>query len=738
MLEIAPANERKHLFMAETATEKLVEVLSRRDFLKLIAGAGLGFGIAMTGLDRISLHNNKTDSNGRTNRSNSLFREAYALPGPGSWETASQLGSAFNTTITAIHVAMLKTGNILILAGSSFYKPPPPNWHNDWLLYNPANGNKGQTQFTTYDPFCSHQVQLPDGKIFFAGGTLLYDEDLASCNGQFRGIKQTYIYNPDVGTNGTMTLGPNMREARWYPTMINLPDGRVACFSGDDEFGNPSENRLVQIYDPTIGSIGEWVNPPHGGGPGTPTSYTPHTENDACEGDPYGGSGQTYTPTSPEGGPWSLAPILGNYPRMHLMPSGLIFKVGMNGDVRAWNPTNALISPLAQYAWGNYAATGSSRSYGNSFLLPLENETTEKGRILICGGGGSNTAQLLTFTGNTSFSTTSLPNLNFGRKYSSQIILPDGTCMIFGGTNGGSTQVYQPEAIHPDNLSAGWDDSPPLATVPRVYHSTALLLPDGRVWNASGTPNSGNVNTNERRVEIYNPWYMNPASSRPTITGDPIVSSIYGSQGGTITITTPDAQQLDLIRPASGKPNTVSLVRLNAVTHHYEPNMRLVWLKILSSNSNSVVVNMPLNANLAPPGYYTIHVLKNGRPSAGKIIKIPGDTVSNPDQTTPTLTITSPSAAQVFSGPASGFTIQVAGGAADNTTNGVASVQVTGPNGQPATNIQNVSGNWSSWTATVNTGSSSPGTLTRTIIATTTDTAGNTSSVTIPITIVFS
>jgi hypothetical protein len=153
MLRIVLANERKHLFMAETAIEKLVEVLSRRDFLKLIAGAGLGFGIAMTGLDRISLLNNNTASNGRTSRGNSLFREAYALPGPGTWQTASQLGSAFNTTITAIHVAMLKTGNILILAGSSFNKPPPPDWHNDWLLYNPANGNKGQTQFTEYDPF---------------------------------------------------------------------------------------------------------------------------------------------------------------------------------------------------------------------------------------------------------------------------------------------------------------------------------------------------------------------------------------------------------------------------------------------------------------------------------------------------------------------------------------------------------------------------------------------------------
>jgi hypothetical protein len=144
---------------------------------------------------------------------------------------------------------------------------------------------------------------------------------------------------------------------------------------------------------------------------------------------------------------------------------------------------------------------------------------------------------------------------------------------------------------------------------------------------------------------------------------------------------------------------------------------------------------MPLNENLAPPGYYMIHILANGVPSEAKIIQIPG-TAPPPDQATPTLTLISPSAAQVFAGPASGFTINVAGSASDNTVNGIGSVQVIGPNGQPGA-VSNVSGNWSSWTAIVNTGSSSPGMVQRTIKATATDLSGNSSSVTIPIKISF-
>ena len=87
---------------------------------------------------------------------------------------------------------------------------------------------------------------------------------------------------------------------------------------------------------------------------------------------------------------------------------------------------------------------------------------------------------------------------------------------------------------------------------------------------------------------------------------------------------TPDGPTID----------SVSLVRLGAATHHYDPNARLIWLQLVSSTSNSVTVSAPLNSRLAPPGYYMIHVLKGGVPSIAKIIKIPG-TASPPDTTPP-------------------------------------------------------------------------------------------------------
>jgi hypothetical protein len=71
-----------------------------------------------------------------------------------------------------------------------------------------------------------------------------------------------------------------------------------------------------------------------------------------------------------------------------------------------------------------------------------------------------------------------------------------------------------------------------------------------------------------------------------------------------------------------------------STTHHYDPNQRLLWLSLQpgATTPNSVTVDAPLNGNLAPPGYYMIHVLTgpqtNKIPSKGTIIQIPGPNVT--------------------------------------------------------------------------------------------------------------
>jgi hypothetical protein len=287
---------------------------------------------------------------------------------------------------------------------------------------------------------------------------------------------------------------------------------------------------------------------------------------------------------------------------MHLLPSGNVVVSGMLDDIRLWNRSTGSWSVLGTF-------TPSYRHYGTSVLLPLENTTSERGKILVVGGSptaadpATAEVQVLDFNaGNPSRRT--VERLQYGRKYLAPVILPDGKILVVGGAGQGNTNFrYVPEVFDPDTET--WS-SLPAASVPRVYHQVALLLADGRIWNAGSTRSRSNW---ELRTELFSPGYF--FATRPSISGAPTV----GSYGGVISIPTSEGQNID----------RATLVKCPDTTHHYDSNMRLLNLAVESRTSNSVTVDAPLNANLAPPGYYYIHLVNDSNiPSRARIIRIPG------------------------------------------------------------------------------------------------------------------
>jgi hypothetical protein len=87
-----------------------------------------------------------------------------------------------------------------------------------------------------------------------------------------------------------------------------------------------------------------------------------------------------------------------------------------------------------------------------------------------------------------------------------------------------------------------------------------------------------------------------------------------------------------------------------ATTHHYDANQRLVWLQITNRGSSSITVSAPINANIAPPGYYMIFILNSsGVPSVGRIVKIPGTGAGGGGDTTPPSQVTGLAASSVSS-----------------------------------------------------------------------------------------
>jgi hypothetical protein len=545
--------------------------ISRREFLKFLGTGAAALGLGVFGFNSFFNNSPKIQNNNDNNGRRASAQSA------GSWD--SPVNQPLDTT--SVHATLIAGGKVLWIMGSGNNEPHAdgPFYHGIW---NP-DGSFGSTNTLSDDLFCCGMATLANGNVLLAGGTL--DHDNQALNGKWHGGKFAYEADFSSGSIGNRT---EMAAGRWYPTCVTLPDGKVFVVQGWDEYG--CNNRLVEIYDPGPKSWQIKLDP------GTSVTYCVGS----CATQFYPEAG------SPCYGP-GCAPYLSLYPRMHLMPSGLIASVGAELDDRVYDPNTF------KWVWSGKTI---KRHYGTSVLCPLDNTTTEKGKILVCGGSplsqdpATNTAQIVEPSGTNGLSRRSVQSMQHARKHIGPVILPTGQIVIFGGnlqTN--KSPVLQPEMFDP--VSETWTVWP-AATVPRMYHQVSLLLHDGRVWTAGTTPTQL---IKEVRVEVFNPWYI--SETRPTISGDPT----GGSYGGTITIPTPNAADIA----------KVSLVKVSATTHHYNTDQRLIWLQIDSKTASSVTVKAPINNKLAPPGYYLIHVLNSaGVPSVGTFIKIPGSGDSPP------------------------------------------------------------------------------------------------------------
>ena len=538
----------------------MAERVSRREFLKIIGAAGAGLALGSLGFTTF-LKGGKS--------ANCASAQAF-----GSWQLGGQ------THVTAIHVAALTNGKVIYIAGSGYY------WQNELGpfqqgIYDPATNTAQALPNISEDMFCVGNSMLPNGNVLFTGGTLTYDT--RSANGKWLGLKGAWIY--DAQSN-TLRRIASMKHGRWYPSQVLLGDGKVLVVGGYDEYG--AYNKLTEIFDPAAETWSIKYDP------GFTTTYC------AGEGEDPGimpGAGQ------PCYGP-GVTPNVLLYPRLHLMPSGLVAVCGQIKTMRTFNPATG------EWKFAGNMLLGGSRGYGTSVLLPLQNTAAEKGSILVFGGTvtadsfATNTAEILTLNGITLQPRWTVSSA-FGRKHPIPVILPDGKILAIGGTtyqNSSTNKIMAAELFDP--VAETWTTLPAM-TVPRLYHSAGVLLKDGRVWTAGTTPSRL---TSELRVEYFVPSYYSAA--RPTISGTPTV----GGYGQTITVPTPDGLNI----------NAVSLVMLSSETHAGNSDQRLVWLQIQSKTADQVVVSAPINGNIAPPSYYYLHVLKQGIPSVAAIVKIPG------------------------------------------------------------------------------------------------------------------
>jgi galactose oxidase len=148
-------------------------------------------------------------------------------------------------------------------------------------------------------------------------------------------------------------------------------------------------------------------------------------------------------------------------------------------------------------------------------------------------------------------------------------------------------------------------------SVPRNYHSVAVLLPDGRIFSGGGGLCGDTCTTNHPDGQIFTPPYLLNADgsqrARPTITMAPTASQ----PGSTITVTTDRAVQ------------TFALVRIGEATHSVDNDQRRIPLRIQTTTGNSSSLTIPSNRGIVLPGNYMLFAMDSeGVPSVSKTINI--------------------------------------------------------------------------------------------------------------------
>jgi galactose oxidase len=418
---------------------------------------------------------------------------------------------------------------------------------------DPATGVVTQRTVTEtgHDMFCPGISVLPDGRILVTGG-----DDSA----------KTSIYDP---ATDAWTTGPEMKISRGYQASTTLSDGRVFTIGGSWSGGRGGKDG--EVWSAAAG----WQR--LSGAP-----VTPMLTNDA--------QGVFRSDNHAWLFAWSNATVFQAGPSKAMnwfstTGSGGTTPAGPRGD-----DTDAMDGNAVMYDAGKILTLGGSPSYQNS-------TATANAYVITLNGAAATVRKVA-------------PMAN-PRAFANSVVLPDGKVVVFGGQNyavpfSDNTAVFSAELWDPATESFTTMAS---ASLPRTYHSVALLLPDGRVFTGGGGL-CGNCATNHFDGEIFTPPNLINAdgtpASRPAITAAPTTAA----NGATITVATN--------RAVTG----FALVRFGSATHTVDTDQRRIALTP-TTVAGGYTLNIPADPGVALPGYYMLFALDPfGVPSVASTIRI--------------------------------------------------------------------------------------------------------------------
>lgn len=206
------------------------------------------------------------------------------------------------------------------------------------------------------------------------------------------------------------------------------------------------------------------------------------------------------------------------------------------------------------------------------------------------------------------------------------VALPDGTYMIMNGAHQGVAGFGL--ANDPNFNAVLYDLALPVGQrmsilnstiVARMYHSEAILLPDGRILVSGSDPQTNNPDgtvkyPEEFRIEVYILPSLNQGFQQPTFTA-PNTDWAYGE---TVTIT-----NVQLFQGTTATLR-VSLIAATSSTHGNTMGARTIF-PAFSCSGTICTITAPPNAGVSPPGWHQLFILDGPTPSHSTWVRIGGD-----------------------------------------------------------------------------------------------------------------
>ncbi|KAH9896582.1 DUF1929-domain-containing protein [Cubamyces lactineus] len=624
---------------------------------------------------------------------------------PGSFEDGG------DTLVSAMMMFLGNTDKVYILDKSEGNAAKFGDYPAMGAVYDIAS-RKAETMAVTTNVFCASGMHLPNGSFATFGGNGavgkggnisdvkypdnpwqgLYDTQY----GDYDGTKAIRILNPCK--DGDDFTSPNcqwfdnasllsMQSQRWYSAAEPMGDGTIVLIGG---FSN-----------------GGYINRNY---PNTDPAYEGGAANPTYEFFPANGRQQQFMNFM------NKTSGLNAYALTYLMPSGKML-VQANYSTVLWDPLTNEETDLPDMPGQIVRVYPAS---GANAMLPLTPENNYTPTVMFCGGiymtdwqwgnyswpfadtweiPASKKCHTITPepTDGSTVDYVEDDDLPVGRTMGQFIALPDLTMLVVnGGANGtagystrtyntlqmpygmslaaepvGQPAVYNPRAPKGQRWStAGFDTS----KIARLYHSSAILLPDASVMIAGSNPNV-DVNLTAPfpttyQAEIFYPSYFG-AATRPTFTGAPSTLT-YG--GDPFDLKVPASAYAGAANDAADN-TTVVLIRGGWTTHAMNMGQRVMQLNntytVNSDGSITLHVSqLPPNPNLFQPGPAMLFVTMSGIPSNGSwVIVGSGNIEQQPTKPASVL----PASVRLDGASGTGSSSTTSSGKADGSTNGATS-----------------------------------------------------------------